>query len=132
LNKLEEIIVRQRGNGSVVHDVSRLPQARGRAEVNAQTDGFIAEIDSEAIGVAAMVLGAGRERVDSVIDPAVGLVLRRKVGEGVKAGEPLVEIHYNDERSVEDARNRILHAYRIGPSPSVPRPLIYERLGSKG
>ena len=132
LNKLEEIIVRQRGNGSVVHDVSRLPQARGRTEVNAQTDGFIAEIDSEAIGVAAMVLGAGRERVDSVIDPAVGLVLRRKVGEGVKAGEPLVEIHYNDERSVEDARNRILHAYRIGPSPSVPRPLIYERLGSKG
>ncbi len=77
-----------------------------------------------------MVLGAGRERVESQIDPAVGLVLRRKVGEGVRAGEPLVEIHYNDERSVEDAQNRILHAYRIGPSPPAPRPLIYERLGA--
>jgi len=132
LNKLEEIIVRQRGDSSVVHDISRLPNARARSEVTAQSEGFVAEIDSEAIGIAAVLLGAGRERVDSVIDPAVGLVLRRKVGEGVKAGEPLVEIHYNDETSVEDARDRILHAYRIGPSPSVPRPLIFERLGWKG
>jgi len=76
-----------------------------------------------------MVLGAGRERVESQIDPAVGLVLRRKVGEGVRAGEALVDIHYNEARGVEDAQDRILHAYRIEPSPPAPRPLIYERLG---
>ena len=130
LEKLEEIIRRQGGDGAIVRDFTRLPQARGRAEVAAPCDGFVSEIDSESIGVAAMVLGAGRERMESQIDPAVGLVLRRKVGEGVKAGEPLVDIHYNDGRSVEDAQDRILHAYRIEPSPPAPRPLIYERLGA--
>jgi pyrimidine-nucleoside phosphorylase len=130
LEKLEEIIRRQGGDHAIVRDFTRLPQARERAEVAAPRGGFVSEIDSEAIGVAAALLGAGRERVESKIDPAVGLVLLRKVGDRITAGEPLVDIHYNDERGVEGAQDRILHAYRIGPSPSAPRPLIYERLGA--
>ncbi len=78
-----------------------------------------------------MALGAGRDTVDGRVDPAVGLIILRKVGEGVRSGEPLVRVHYNEEKRVEEAVARILHAYRIESSPAPPRPLIYEELPAR-
>jgi pyrimidine-nucleoside phosphorylase len=66
--------------------------------------------------------------VDSVIDPAVGFTLLRKVGEPVKAGEPVVRVHYNNEGHLEDVKQRLRGAYRFGPVAPAPRPLIVERL----
>ncbi len=128
LRKLQEIVQAQGGDPRAIDDYSRLPRARATAEVVAPVDGFITGIDTEAVGLAAVALGAGRQRVDSVIDPAVGFTLLRKVGEPVKAGEPVVRIHYNNEGPLEDVRERLLAAYRFGPNAPAPRPLIVERL----
>jgi pyrimidine-nucleoside phosphorylase len=66
--------------------------------------------------------------VESKIDPAVGFMLLRKVGEPVKTGEPLVRVHYNDEGPLKGVKERLLAAYRFGPNAPAPRPLIVERL----
>ena len=128
LAKLKQIVEAQGGEGAVIDDPTLLPQAKGRARVDAPSAGFVGAIDSEAVGLAAMVLGAGRERVDSVIDPAVGFVLRKKVGQPVRLGESLVDVHYNDPTHLEEVRRRVLAAYRIDPEAPSARPLILERL----
>jgi pyrimidine-nucleoside phosphorylase len=128
LRKLKEIVQAQGGDPRAIDDDSRLPQARATADVASPGNGFVTGIETEAVGLAAVALGAGRQKVDSVIDPAVGFTLLRKVGEPVKAGEPLVRVHYNDEKPLKDVRERLLAAYRIGPVAPPPRPLIVERL----
>jgi len=94
----------------------------------APVDGFVTGIHTEAVGLAAVALGAGRQRVDSLIDPAVGFTLLRKVGEPVKVGDPVVRVHYNDEGPLKEVKERLLAAYRFGPVAPAPRPLIVERL----
>jgi pyrimidine-nucleoside phosphorylase len=131
LSKLEEIVSSQYGDPAAIRDPARLPTARASVEIPSPGNGFVASIDAEAIGLAAMALGAGRDTVDGRVDPAVGLIILRKVGEGVRSGEPLVRVHYNEEKRVEEAVARILHAYRIESSPAPPRPLIYEQLPAR-
>ncbi|MDY7228539.1 thymidine phosphorylase [Hyalangium rubrum] len=128
LRKLQEIVQAQGGDPRAIEDYSLLPQARAKADVVAPSDGFVTGIDTEAVGLAAVALGAGRERVDSVIDPAVGFTLLRKVGEPVKKGEPIVRVHYNDEKPLKDVKERLLKAYRFGATAPAPRPLVVERL----
>ena len=105
-----------------------LPRARSIVDLPSVASGYVTWIDAEAIGVAAMMLGAGRERVDGKIDPAVGLVLLRKVGEPVRAGEPLVQVHYNKDERLEAAKMLVLQAFRVSPAAPTPPPLILERL----
>jgi pyrimidine-nucleoside phosphorylase/thymidine phosphorylase len=86
-------------------------------------------IDAEAIGLAAMALGAGRARVEDRVDPAVGVVLRRKVGDPVEAGEPLCLVHRNDGGEPQArVAARVTGAYRIGPGPAAAAPLVLERM----
>jgi pyrimidine-nucleoside phosphorylase len=128
LRKLKEIVQAQGGDPRAIDDYALLPQARATADVVAPRDGFVTSIDTEAVGLAAVALGAGRQRVDSGIDHAVGFTLLRKVGEPVKAGEPLVRVHYNNAEPLKDVQERLLAAYRFGPQAPAPRPLIIERL----
>lgn len=128
LRKLKEIVQAQGGDPGAIDDYSRLPQARATSDVLAPSNGFVTGIDTEGVGLAAVALGAGRQRVDSLIDPAVGFTLLRKVGEPVKAGEPVVRVHYNNEGPLKDVKDRLLAAYRFGPQAPAPRPLIVERL----
>jgi pyrimidine-nucleoside phosphorylase len=129
LAKLQEIVAWQGGDAAAVEDVSRLPRARFRTDVRAANAGYVTAIDAEAIGVAAMLLGAGRETVDAKIDPAVGLVLLRKVCDRVAVSDPLVEIQYNDEKRLEEVKQLTLQAFSIGPAAPAPGPLVLERLG---
>jgi pyrimidine-nucleoside phosphorylase len=129
LQKLKEIVKAQGGDPRAIDDLSRLPRARATADVAADRDGFVARIDSEAIGLAAMALGAGREKVDSAIDPGVGFTLLKKVGDPVTRGEPMVRVHYNAETRLNDVSARVARAYRIDASAPMTRPLIVERLG---
>ncbi|WNG29577.1 thymidine phosphorylase [Cystobacter fuscus] len=129
VRKLQEIVQAQGGDPRAIDDYSLLPQARSQVDVLATEEGFVTGIQTEAVGLAAVALGAGRQRVDSRIDPAVGFTLLRKVGEPVKKGDPLVRIHYNDPAPVEDVRARLLAAYTCGPRAPEPQPLILERLG---
>src|SRR5207248_6717053 len=112
--KLCEIVKAQGGDASAITDLSKLPRAKATAGVLSARAGYVQAIDSETMGLAAMGLGAGRERTDSAIDAAVGLVLEKKVGDAVNERELLVTVHYNDEKRLEAVRERILSAYRIG------------------
>ena len=127
--KLCEIVKAQGGDPAAITDLTKLPQARLRAPVAAARAGFVAAIHSEEIGLAAMSLGAGREKTDSIIDPAVGFMLEKKVGDAVKQGEPLVTVHYNDGAKLEAVKARVAAAYTIADAPPAKRPLVLERLG---
>ncbi|MBL8955232.1 MAG: thymidine phosphorylase [Myxococcaceae bacterium] len=126
--KLHELVKAQGGDPSAIADLTKLPRAKHTAVVAVSTSGFVQGIDSEAVGLAAMALGAGRERTDSVIDPAVGFVLEKKVGDAVAPGEPLVTVHYNDAAKLDAVKARVAAAYRIGAERPAPRPLVLERL----
>jgi pyrimidine-nucleoside phosphorylase len=128
LAKLEEIVRWQGGDPAAIADESRLPRARSILDLPSPASGYVTWIDAEAIGVAAMMLGAGRERVDGRIDPAVGLLLLRKVGDPVRAGEPLVQVRYNKDERLEAAKMLVLQAFRVSPAAPKPRQLILERL----
>ncbi|WP_397537619.1 pyrimidine-nucleoside phosphorylase [Rummeliibacillus pycnus] len=97
LDVFKKFIKGQGGDPAVIDDPSLLPQAQYTFEVPAKEAGFISQIVADEIGTAAMLLGAGRATKESVIDLAVGLVLRKKVGDAVQAGESLVTIYSNRE-----------------------------------
>ncbi|GGE54406.1 pyrimidine-nucleoside phosphorylase [Priestia taiwanensis] len=97
LEKFKVFLEAQGGDGSIVHDPSKLPQAKYVIEVEAKEDGYVSEIVADEIGTAAMILGAGRATKESEIDLAVGLMLRKKVGDKVAKGESLVTMYTNTE-----------------------------------
>jgi len=124
LRKFREVIELQGGDPAVCEDAGRLPRARRTLDIHAGASGFVTRIACAAVGHAAMVLGAGRETVDSAIDPAVGLVLHKKVGDVVSAGEPLATLHVNDTAREEDAIALIRSAIHIGPAAPPPTTLV--------
>ncbi|MEG0552559.1 MAG: pyrimidine-nucleoside phosphorylase, partial [Carnobacterium sp.] len=95
LEKFKEFVASQGGDASVIDHPERLPQAAYQSEVLATRDGVVSQINADEIGIAAMMLGAGRANKESKIDLAVGLMLRKKVGDKVKKGESLVTIYSN-------------------------------------
>lgn len=121
-----KIIRLQGGNPRVVDDYRLLPTAQKRFRFSSMSSGYVAAMHAEKIGIAAMLLGAGRERVDSKIDHAVGLVLSKKVGEPVSAGETLCDVQYNDESCLPPALELLHSAYLISPNPPKAPPLVYE------
>ena len=124
LAKFREIAVAQDGDGTAVDSPSKLPAAANVEEVVAPKAGTIQAIDAEAVGVAALVVGAGREKVDDVIDPAAGVVLAAKRGDAVKKGQPLAWIHYNSGSRLEESARRLTGAFEIGRGPVRKRPLF--------
>lgn len=109
-----------------------LPVARYVHLLPARADGYVARVDALLVGRAAMLLGAGRARKEDRIDPAVGIVLRRKVGDPVARGEPLAEVHYNDAGRLPAALELLERAYSIeGERPPVP-PLIMALVTGEG
>ncbi|MED0679242.1 pyrimidine-nucleoside phosphorylase [Aneurinibacillus thermoaerophilus] len=127
LEKFKTFLSAQGGDASVIDDPSRLPTAKYVFEVAAPAEGYIASIQADRIGTAAMLLGAGRTTKDSAIDLAVGAVLRKKVGDTVQKGEPLVAIHSNRE-DIADVKRMIEDAYRITPDAVSAPPLIYDEI----
>jgi pyrimidine-nucleoside phosphorylase len=125
LKKFQEVIALQGGDPRVCDDRSRLPRAAESVELRAESAGRVTGIAGRAVGTAAMLLGAGRETVDSRIDPGVGFVLRRKVGDAVAAGDSLVSVHVNDRRRLDEALAMLRRAIRVGPEAPPPRPLVH-------
>ena len=122
--KFREWVSAQHGDERVVDDTALLPHARLLSELKSPQQGYIAAIDAMAVGLAAVHLGAGRERKGDAIDPAVGVVLRGKVGGLVNVGEALLDIHANDQRKLSEAAEALLHAYRWSTVPVKPATLI--------
>ncbi|SDJ66314.1 pyrimidine-nucleoside phosphorylase [Sediminibacillus albus] len=115
----------QGGDTAMIDDLSKLPSAPNHIEVTADTDGFVAEIDAESIGVAAMYLGAGRATKDDKINHAVGITLNKKIGDSVKAGEPLAILH-SEQSEPNDSIKKVKEAYRVSSEQAPKKQLIYE------
>jgi pyrimidine-nucleoside phosphorylase len=128
LEKFRQIIAQQHGDPSVVDDPSRLPHAPKQHLVRAPRSGYITTLDAELIGRAAMHLGAGRDRVDDVIDPSVGVVLASAWAQEVRAGDAVFEVHYHDEAKLAQALPLLDESCRIGDEAPTIRPLILETL----
>jgi pyrimidine-nucleoside phosphorylase len=105
-----------------------LPKANHTERIPSPANGFVQAIDCYKIGLAAVALGAGREKIGASIDPAVGFTELRKIGERVRKGEPLATMHSNDSARAETSRSLIGEAYRIGEQAPAPPKLIVERL----
>jgi pyrimidine-nucleoside phosphorylase/thymidine phosphorylase len=127
--KLEEIVAAQGGDAGAIRDPGRLPRARRTYDVPAAAGGVVAGIDAEAIGLAAVALGAGRARVEDRVDPAVGIVVHKKLGDGVARGEPLCTVHEGDRSEAQDrVAARLAAAWRIGERAPAAAPLVLERM----
>ena len=130
LAKMREMIEAQGGDPSVVDDYTKLPHAKHTKIFVAKQKGIVQNINAEEVGLAAMSLGAGREKVDSKIDHAVGFVLLKKVGDKVNKGDPLLIIHYNDGERIkevlESVQFRLDRAFKIDKKPVKPPKLIKE------
>src|SRR5699024_9670420 len=111
--KIRQLIESQGGNGDVIDDYNLLPTAEYKVEVTSDAEGYVTQIESENMGVAASILGAGRETKESEIDLAVGIVLEKKVGDKVKKGDTLAVIHSNKE-NVDDVIERVKNCYSFG------------------
>lgn len=122
--KFKEFLENQGGDSSIVDDTARLPQAKYKIELPAPKSGFISRLTADEIGVASMLLGAGRATKDDTIDLAVGIVLHKKVGDEVKYGESLLTIHSNRE-NIEEVKEKLYSSIFIDSSAVKPK-LIYK------
>jgi len=122
--KLQEVVAAQGGDPRVLEDITRLPTARRTEAVAAECRGYVQRIDAEAVGVAAMLLGAGRTTVDQAIDHGAGVVLHRKVGDVVEQGAQLATLYYNDDSKRGEARALLAGAFTIGAEQPARQELI--------
>jgi len=125
LLKFKSFIESQGGNGLAVDDPELLPEAAFHIELPAWQTGYITSMAAQEIGHAAMLLGAGRETKESVIDLAAGILLHKKTGDSVQAGEPILTIHTNKEEAGHVLERLQKAIVLSAEKPAVP-PLIYE------
>jgi pyrimidine-nucleoside phosphorylase len=128
VEKLREIIRNQGGDPAVVDEYAKLPTAPDRDRITATRDGVVAGMRAEAVGRAAVGLGAGRDRLDATIDPAVGFLIVAPVGTAVRRGDPIIEIHHRGGHGLADARRLLESAITIADAPPAPRPLVLDRI----
>jgi thymidine phosphorylase len=132
LEKFREMVGEQGGDENIVDDRRRLPSSKATIDITAPQAGVVRAMDCEAIGTASVVLGGGREKKEDVIDPAVGIVVHKKIGDAVAAGEALCTLHYNSGRRLPEAQQLVASAYHIDAgAPFRPRPLIRQVLQSQ-
>ncbi|WP_342472787.1 pyrimidine-nucleoside phosphorylase [Metasolibacillus sp. FSL H7-0170] len=129
LEVLKKFITAQGGDATVVDEPAQLPKAAYVTELVAKEAGYVAKIEADDIGTAAMLLGAGRATKESEIDLAVGLVLRKKVSDYVEAGESLVTIHANREQ-IDDVIEKIYAHIHLTQEP-VAAPKLIEAIITK-
>lgn len=133
LAKFKAFIAAQGGDASITDEPARLPQAPVIVEVKAEASGFVNAIEAEQLGLAAMLLGAGRATKDAVIDYAVGVMLRKKVGDSVEAGETLALLHVRESNeSVSEVAERVRQAYTIREEKPEARALLLSVITSEG
>ncbi len=126
LEKFRVLVQAQGGDVAYVDDTTRFGRAKYLEVVNAPRSGFISQVHARIVGEAAVTLGAGRAKKGDPIDHAVGFIIHKKVGDRVEAGEPLFEIHANDETKLQAAREAVLSAHQFSEEFVSPLALFYE------
>lgn len=127
--KFKQVIQAQGGNPQALDKFELLPNATGMREIITPRGGYVSMIDAAYIGTASNMIGAGRDRKEDSIDPAVGVILEVKVGEKVDAGSVLCRLYYTKEDRVEEAAEIVEGAFRISAQRPEDRELILEVVG---
>ena len=132
IHKLKEFIENQGGNKDVVDDYSLFKKSKYKYPVKSTKSGYINKIKAEDVGVSAMILGAGRETKDDVLDLSVGIILEKKVGDYINEGEVLAYMYYNDEQKLSLAKDRFIDSYSIVEKKEEKNKLIYGIVTKEG
>ena len=132
LQKLAEMISAQGGDARVCEDTGRLPQASFVEPLLAPESGFLSAMDTELAGQAAQILGAGRRQKEDVIDPAVGYVMEKRLGDRVEKGEAIAHLHFNHRELAEEAGRMLLQSLTLSPVMTPPAPWILAKIGQDG
>jgi len=133
LDRFRRMVELQDGDARVVDDLQRLPKTQQTLEVISVRGGYVTSIQCERAGTACVILGGGRERKEDSVDPAVGFVLHKKVGDQVSSGETLATVHYNSEALGARAKTMLLESFAIAESPpSQKRPLVHRVITASG
>ncbi|HEY2393286.1 MAG TPA: thymidine phosphorylase [Candidatus Angelobacter sp.] len=130
--KFREMIHLQGGNADVMDNPGLLPQAQHKADVKSPASGFVTSIMSEQIGIAGVLLGGGRAKKEDTVDPAVGIMVHKKVGDRVSAGDALCTVYYNSAERFANAAPLIEQNYTIAAAaPLKSQPLIHQIIGDR-
>jgi pyrimidine-nucleoside phosphorylase len=124
--KFRQLVQAQGGDVSYVDNPDTFPRARLVQTVDAPRSGYVERVQAKIVGEASVALGAGRAKKTDPVDHAVGFVVHHKVGDKVRAGEPLFTVHANDQKKLEEAAASVLAAHEIDDFPVPPMPLFYE------
>jgi pyrimidine-nucleoside phosphorylase len=128
--KFREMVAAQGGDVRMVDDPRLLPQATMIETIPATRDGYIEQLSALSVGIASVDLGAGRDRKEDPIDHAVGIIVHKKVGDAVTAGDPLFTLHANDAGKLEIAKRRLELATVYSERPTLPLPTFYDTISA--
>ncbi len=133
LDTFRQMVELQGGDPRVIDDAKGLPQAGYTATISSPKDGYLSSVKCEQVGTACVILGGGRERKEDSVDPAVGIVLHKKVGDRVSVGEPLATVHYNAETKAMGAQQLLEESFQLSDAPpDKKRPLIHRVIRKRG
>jgi pyrimidine-nucleoside phosphorylase len=124
------LVEAQKGDPRALERKNGLKAAPLKMEVRAPANGWLARVDTRAVGMACVVLGGGRMKKEDAIDPSVGFVMRRKIGDAVEKGEPIFEIYSPRQSDAAHAARRLASAIRIDETPTRPPKLIKGYVGN--
>jgi pyrimidine-nucleoside phosphorylase len=128
--KFIDLIRAQGGDTQYVEEPDRLPSASMQHVVKAEKHGFMAKVAADQVGMASVELGAGRKKKGDPIDHAVGIMVHKKVGDGVEKGEPIFTVHANDQARLDLALKRLMSAPEVTDVQPPALPLFYESIHS--
>ena len=128
LKKFSEMIEKQGGDSSIIYDYKKFGEAVYSREIYSSCQGYINQIDTEGVGKISSLLGAGREKTDSVIDYCSGIVLKKKTGEKVLKGEPIAQLFSNNKSSIENASSIFEKNFNISEKPTEKKPVIISKI----
>ena len=131
-NKFLEFVEAQGGDKSYIEDFDKLDKAAIHHEVKVDRDGYVYEMDTEKVGNASVILGAGRETKDDELDFAAGIKLVKKTGDQIKKGDTIAILYTNDESAVKSAEDLVLEAYNLSDEKPEMEPLVLARVTKDG
>ncbi len=131
-DKFLQLVTFQGGDVSYIEHPEKYPTSKYSETIIAFSDGFITSIDSLELGLTSITLGAGRTKVDDIIDPKAGILLKKKAGEKVKAGEVIATIFTDKSDIVSSAKVRITGAFTIGNEKPISTPMVISIVDSNG
>ena len=126
LEKFKEWISHQGGNVDWIENPDLFPKAEFKEEIKAENDCYISSMDAEEIGISSVILGAGREKKDDIIDMTAGIILNKKTGDKIKKGDIIATLYTNNKNSLKSSKEKFIKAVEFSDEKPICIPLIYE------